>query len=113
VPIKRKLRPVPEHLKRMRIGATHRWFARFYGNYETLTGKLRRFSFQVKVSPKLRQDRRALAFNMRMICSSLLERTVPEHVQGETFQSFRDLRLARWLPIRRLRDYEAGIVYGR
>jgi hypothetical protein len=106
-------RPVPERLRRMRIGATHRWFARFYGNYETITGHLRRFSFQVRISSELSQDRRALANYMRMICGALLERNVPEHVQGETFHSFRDLMLARWFRVRRVRNYEAGVAYGR
>lgn len=113
MPIRHKLRPAPSHLRRMRQGATHRWFARFYGNYETMTGKLRRFSFQVKVSPELSQNRKALAYNMRMTCSALLERNVPEHVQGETFHSFRDLTIARWFPVRKLRNYEAGVLYGR
>jgi hypothetical protein len=110
---KRKLRPTPEYLKGMRIGATHRWFARFYGNYETITGKLRRFSFQVRVSPKLSQNRKALANNIRMTCGTLLDGNIPEHMQGDTFHSFIDLRLARWFRVRRLRDYEAGVVYGR
>lgn len=110
---KGRFRPAPEHLKLMRIGATHRWFARFYGNYETITGKLRRFSFQVRISPELRQDRRALANYMRMTCGSLLDRNVPEHVQGETFDSFRDLMLARWFRVRKVRNYEAGVAYGR
>jgi hypothetical protein len=113
VPIKHKLRPAPAYLKRMRIGATHRWFARFYGNYESMTGKLRRFSFQVRVSPELSQNRRVLADNIRTTCGALLENNVPEHMQGDTFHSFRDLMLARWFRVRRLRNYEAGVVYGR
>ena len=106
-------RPVPERLRRMRIGATHRWFARFYGTYETITGKLGRLSFQVYDSPELRRNRKVLADNIRMTVEALLERNVPEHEQGETFHSFRDLMLARWFRVRRLRDYEAGVLYGR
>lgn len=113
MPLKHKPIPVPAHLKSMRIGATHRWFARFYGTYETMTGKLRRFSFQVLVSPKLSKNRKALADNMRMTCGALLEGEIPEHMQGDTFHSFKELRLARWFQVRRLRNYEAGVVYGR
>lgn len=113
MPLKHKLRPAPEHIKRMRIGATHRWFARFYGNYDAITGRLGRFSLQVRVSSELRQNRRALANNIRMVVRRLLEGNIPEHVQGETFQSFRDLMLAKWFRVRRLRNYEAGVVYGR
>jgi len=106
-------RPVPKRLRRMRIGATHRWLARFYGIYESTTAKLGRFSFQVYVSPKLSQNRSALAHNIRMAVEALREGYVPEHEQGEAFHSFRDLMLARWFRVRRLRDYEAGVVYGR
>jgi hypothetical protein len=113
VPKGYRLRPVPEHLRRMRIGATHRWFARFYGTYESITGKLGRLSFQVRVSPELSHNRRALASNIRMTCEALLEGNVPEHEQGETFHSFTDLRLVRWFRVRRLRNYEAGVLYGR
>lgn len=106
-------RPVPERLRRMRIGVTHRWLARFYGVYESTTGKWGRFSFQVKVSPELSQNRRALAHNIRKTVEALREGYVPEHEQGETFHSFADLNLVRWFRVRRLRDYEAGVVYGR
>lgn len=114
MPIKHRLRPAPEHLQRMRYGATPRWYARFYANYETMTGNLRRLSFQVKVSPELTKNRRVLADNIRETVSALLDNYVPEHEQGDTFYSFEELmEETRWFRVRKLRNYEAGVVYGR
>ena len=113
MPLKHKLRPIPAHLKRMRIGATHRWFARFYGNYESMTGKLRRFSFSVKISKSVSKNRRALAVLMRTTVQKLLEDTVPEHVQGEVFSNFLSLFGRDWQRVRRMRQYEAGVIYAR
>jgi len=114
---KRKLRPVPENLKRMRYGledlGERRWLARFYGNYETMTGKLRRFSFNVKISKTVSKNRRALAVLMRTTVGKLLECTVPKHVQGETFSNFLSLFGRDWQRVRRMRQYEAGVVYKR
>lgn len=114
---KRNLRPVPENLRRMRYGlddlSERRWFARFYGNCETMTGKLRRFSFSVKISKRLSKNRKALAMLMRTTIGKLLEDTVPEHVQGEVFSNFMSLLGRDWVRVRRVRNYEAGVVYAR
>jgi len=98
----------------MRYGATHRWYARFYGNYDTLTGKRKRFSFQVRVSPAIQRNRRALSEFIRTTCNNLLDRNIPEHEQGETFHTFGDLlRRTRWFRVRKVRNYEAGVLYER
>jgi hypothetical protein len=111
---RRKLRQVPSSLRRLRRGASHDWYARFYGLYETATGKIKRFSFQVRIGSALKRNRRKLAWLMRMTVRALKDRTVPEHTQGEVFSSFRELIFkTSWFKVRRLLDYKAGVIYER
>ena len=42
-----KLRPLPTNLRKRRVTPVD--YARFYGNYTTKTGKIKRFSFQIKI----------------------------------------------------------------
>jgi len=112
---RKRLRIVPARLKRMRHGVTPRWYARFYGNYVSTTGKRKRFSFQVKISRRLSQNRRTLARLIRSTCIALkYDRMVPEHIQGEIFPTFLTLLYRTpWFGIRRLMNYEPGVVYER
>ena len=97
----------------MRIGATHRWFARFYGLYDSIDGKIKRFSLQVKINRALSQNRRGLGMLMRSTVKELLDGKVPEHVQGEVFPNFIELFGRKWINVKRIREYHAGVIYGR
>ena len=111
---RRKLRPVPSSLRRLRRGARYDWHGRFYGLYETTTGKRKRFSFQVRVGSALKRNRRKLGWLMRMTVRALKDKTVPQHRQGEVFSSFRELIFkTRWFKVRRMLDYRAGVIYER
>jgi len=110
-PIRRsEFRPVPRSLVRLRQRARYREYARFYGNYTSMTGKRKRFSFSVRISPRL--SNRAKYEFMVETCNALKDRMVPEHTLGEVFSSFGEL-LDRtvWFRIRRLRNYKAGVIY--
>jgi len=114
VPRRGQLRPAPLSLRRLRRGASHDWYARFYGLYETATGKIKRFSFQVRVGSALKRNRRKLGWLIRTTVRALKDETVPEHRQGEVFSSFRELIFnTSWFKVRRLLDYKAGVIYER
>jgi hypothetical protein len=79
-----------------------------------MTGKIKRFSFQVKISPTLSRKRKALSKLISGTVGGLLDGYVPEHVQGEIFPSFEELLYhTDWFQVRRLRNYEAGVIYAR
>lgn len=115
MPLKHKLRPLPEFLKWTRYGVTdsQKWYARFYGLYDSIDGKIKRFSFQVKINKALRQNRRGLGMLMRSTVKELLDDKVPKHVQGEVFPDFLSLFGRDWQRVRRMREYKAGVVYAR
>jgi len=115
MPLKHKLRPLPEFLKRTRYGVTdsQKWYARFYGLYDSIDGKIKRFSLQVKINRALSQNRRGLGMLMRSTVKELLDGKVPEHVQGEVFPNFIELFGRNWISVKRIREYHAGVVYGR
>jgi hypothetical protein len=117
MPLKRKLRPVPENLKRMRYGledlGERKWLAKFYGTIDTMTGELKSFAFGVKISKRVSTDRRALAALIRATVQKLRENTVPEHESGEVFSDFLSLFGRDWQRVRRIREYHAGVIYGR
>ena len=110
----RRGRPVPKRLRQMRSEARPKWYARFYGNYSTMTGKRKRFSFRVRIASRLQRNRKALASYIRIVCFNLKEKKVPLHVSGQTFHTFKDLLWGTpWHRMRRLREYEAGVQYER
>jgi hypothetical protein len=110
--IKKAFRPLPPAILGLRLRARHNEYARFYGNYVSMTGKKKRFSFQVTVNPRLKNKQK-----YRLIVKTvgaLLNNTIPEHVQGEVFDSFQELHYkTRWLRVRRLNEYKAGMHYER
>jgi hypothetical protein len=106
-----QFRKVPIYLQAIRPAIRHREYARFYGLYETMDGKRKRFSFGVKISPKL--TNRQLYSLIVITCNNLLDKRVPEHRAGEFFPSFRDLFRTRWIRVRKLLRYQAGVHYER
>lgn len=112
---KRKFRPVPSRLRRMRYGAHYRGDFRVYGLVETMTGKKRRVSFQVRISSALMRNRRKLMELIRATCIALkYQKKIPAHRQGDVFSSFDELfNTTRWVSIRRLLGYKAGMHYER
>jgi hypothetical protein len=105
------LNPTPRYLRALRPTVRHREYARFYGLYETMDGKRKRFSFGVKISPKL--TNRQLYSLIVATCNNLLDKRIPEHRAGEFFPSFRDLFRTRWIRVRKLLRYQAGVHYER
>lgn len=108
----KEFRPAPLSLRQLRYGVRYNEYARFYGNYVSMTGKRKRFSFQIRVSPRLsgRQKYRLIV----RTCNALLDNTIPQHRQGEVFDNFGDLlKRTKWFRVRKLRQYEAGMVYER
>ena len=111
----RRFRPVPLRLRRMRYGAPYRGDFRFYALVETITGKRKRVSFQVKVGSALMGDRHRLSRLIRAVVNVIkYQKKIPVHRLGDVFSSFNELfKGTRWVSIRRLLRYEAGVVYGR
>ena len=112
---KKKFRTVPSRLTRMRYGAPYRGDLRVYGLVETLTGKRKRVSFQVKVSSALMRNRRRLSELIRATVNAIkYQETIPVHMQGDVFSSFSELfNRTKWVRIRRLLTYKAGMHYER
>jgi hypothetical protein len=112
---KKKLRAIPSRLKRMRYGAPYRGDLRVYGLVETLTGKRKRISFQVKVSTALLRNKQKLMQLIRATVNVIKnQKMIPVHRQGDVFSSFKELfDRTKWVRIRRLLDYKAGMHYER
>ena len=87
-------------------------YARFYGLYKNKKGEVKRMGFYVKINP--RYSNRLVGALMRAVCKNLIANRIPEHRLGQTFRSFTDLMLnTRWITIKRLLQYEAGVRYVR
>lgn len=112
---RKELSPVPARLRRMRGTTEHRWYARFYGNYISMTGIRRRFSFQVKITRRLSRNKKALRRVISRVVEGLkYDKYVPEHMQGEVFSSYGKLLYETpWRRVRKLLNYEAGVIYER
>ena len=107
----RPFRPLPIDLgKRRRV--TARQYARIYLNYESAQGKIKRLSFAVKVDP---YKNRIVQYKlMKHLCSKLLRNQIPLCAQGYVFDDFGDLFVVtQWIRVRKVRRYEAGMVYAR
>jgi len=99
----------------MRYGAPYRGDLRVYGLVETLTGKLKRISFQVKVGSSLMKNKQKLMQLIRATVTAIkYHKKIPVHRQGDVFSSFKELfDRTKWVRIRRLLDYKAGMHYER
>ena len=112
VEVKERFRPAPAYLRASRHGARYRGYARFYGLYETMRGNKKRFSFSVRVNPRLTNAEKYRY--IVIVCNELLNKEIPEHRQGDVFSSFRELLFRTdWFRVRKLIDYKAGVVYER
>jgi hypothetical protein len=93
------------HLPRRR-----RMYARFYGRFTSLTGQIRGFEFQVRISPSLSRK-----LQYRLIthtCNKIkYEKSLPYHKRRETFSSFHELFSVPWVRIRKLLDYDIQMFY--
>ncbi len=105
-----KFRPLPVSLKRRGVVAVD--LARFYGNYETKVGRIKRFSFQFKMPDYL--SGKMMHRMIRLVCEKIhYFNLVPLHEQGQTFK-FSELMLRTpWIRVRKVRNYKAGVVYGK
>jgi len=87
-----------------------RMFARFYGRFTSLTGQIRGFEFQVRVSPRL--SRGLMQRLITHTCNKIkYEKSLPYHKRRETFSSFHELFSVPWVPIRRLEYYDIQMFY--
>jgi len=111
-----KFKPLPIKLENMRIAlqnyfASFKTYARFYGDYiDSLTRKRKRFSFQVYLPSDLNGIEKYDV--VRSICNSLLKNRIPLHNPGEIFAHHELLHHKHWIPVRRLLQYEVGMIYG-
>jgi hypothetical protein len=113
--MERKFRPVPLRLRQNRYGAPYRGELRFYGLVETLKGNRKHVSFQVHVSPRLLTNRQRLSELIRALCNAIkYQKKIPVHIQRQSFSSFQELfNRTRWVEIKKLLDYKAGMRYER
>jgi hypothetical protein len=110
--VRERFRPAPPYLRASRNRARYREYARFYGLYVNRAGKRNRFSFSVRVNPRLTNAEKYRYYVS--VCNALLSEEIPEHRQGDIFDSFRELLWrTNWFRVRRLVEYKAGAVYER
>jgi hypothetical protein len=111
----RKFRRVPSNLKRMRYGVRPRQgIIRFYGLVTTMEGKKKRISFGVRVRERMLRYRRNLMSLIRATCNNILDKEVPVHKQGDIFSGFGELfEETKWVRVRKVHWYEAGVHYER
>lgn len=106
-----KFNPLPADLRNRLNHLLHpTCCARFYGNFETITGKIRRFSFQVDLGPYWSGAEMYKA--VRLVCVNILQDRIPIHEQGQIFSLDDLLHSTPWFRVRRILDYEVGMTYG-
>ena len=101
---------VPAYLRSLREHISPIAYARFYGNFVTTTGILRRFSFQVILDAGLSGVEKYRI--VRAICGRLLQNRIPRHEPGQIFSSSKLFELTDWVQVRKILQYEVGMVYG-
>ena len=107
---RRRLRPLPTDLRKQRVA--RKQYARFYGNYTTSTGKMKRFSFKVKVDPYKRRSAQYIL--MKLTCHRLLNNKIPPVPNGHVFDDFGDLlNVQDWIKVKKVHQYTAGMQYER
>ena len=85
-----------------------RRLVKIYGGYETTTGKMKRFGFKIKVSPKL--SGKALHKWIVFVYGKLkFEKTMPVHIIGQTFPTFKLLISIPWIRIRKIVEIDVGV----
>jgi len=87
-----------------------RRYARFYGRFKSLTGQVKGFEFQVRISDRV--SHKLLYRLVTHTCSKIkYEKSLPYHKRRETFSSFHELFSVPWVRIRRLLDYDVRMDY--
>jgi hypothetical protein len=105
-----KFTPIPTSLKRRRRIAPD--YANFYGSYISKTGKIKRFSFKVKVNPDKKNSAKYTL--MKMTCQRILKNKIPPVPNGFVFDDFGDLlNVQDWIKVRKVRMYKAGMQYAK
>jgi len=105
-----RFNPIPVDLRKTR-GGRRVDYARFYGNFVTKTGKIKRFSFQVRMPRYL--NGKVMHRMISLVCQKIRYfNLVPIHKQGQTFP-FGELMQGNWIRVRKVRDYQAGMIYER
>jgi hypothetical protein len=106
-----KLNPLPKQIEKLRqYFAPTETYARFYGEYATSLGKIRRFSFQVALDPDTRGWEKYSIISH--ICNTILQNKIPLHEPGQVF-SFHELyHHTQWVRVRSILQYKVGMAYG-
>ena len=109
-----KFNPKPTNLNDMRntlqnYFASRITYARFYGDYRILTGREKRFSFQVKLDAGLRGYEKYQ--DIKTICDRILQNKIPNHEPGEVFGFHELLHHTQWFPVRKILNYKVGVPY--
>ncbi len=105
-----KFQPIPTNLRKRRR-VTPQQYARFYANYETKVGKIKRSSCQVKVDPNKNHEvlRRLIKYASERMGK---RNQIPLCKNGHVFDDFGDfLHGVPWIRVRRVRSYKAGMHY--
>jgi len=102
--------PLPAYLRSLREHIIPIAYARFYGNFVTTTGILRRFSFQVRLDASLSGVEKYRI--VRAICGRLLLNNIPRHEPGQVFSFSELFDWTQWIQVRKVMQYEVGMAYG-
>jgi len=96
--------------RRRHLPRRERTYVRVYGRFMSLTGQIRGFEFQVRVSRGL--SRKLVYRLITHTCNKIkYEKSLPYHKRRETFSSFHELFSVPWVRIRRLLDYDVQMFY--
>jgi hypothetical protein len=103
-----KFRPLPISLRKRRVTPVER--AKFYGNYTTKTGQIKRFSFEIIMPEYI--NGKTINRMIRLTCQKIKYfKLIPLAKQGQKF-TFGELhQRTPWIKVRKIREYKAGMVY--
>lgn len=97
-------------IRRRHLPRRRRTFVRIYGRFETTTGKLKGFEFQVRVARNL--TGKAIYYHITNTVGKMKnQHLIPYHKRRETFPTFRSLYATPWIRIRRILDYDVKVDY--
>lgn len=99
--------PLPASLRSLRGYISPTVYARFYGNFITITGKLRRFSFQVKLDAGL--SGQEMERIVRTVSGALKQNRVPRHEPGQIFGFDELFDQTHWVEVRRVTQYDVDV----
>jgi hypothetical protein len=105
-----KFDPLPAGLRNTLNFLHPTCYARYYGNVETITGKIRRFSFQVNLDPYWNGAEMGRA--VRLVCGNILQGRIPIHEQGQIFSLRELLHFTPWVRVRKVLEYKVEVRSG-